>query len=221
MVVLGGHTVNDEEIKFGMAVTGLVHPDRIWRNVGARPGDVLVLTKALGTGILTTAAKHGGRAGIGSRRGGREHAGAECRRVSRAARLRGARLHRRHGLLAARATASRWRTAAACASCSTRTTLPLLPGAAALAQAGQLTGGCRRNRAWLGERVDVAANVPGRSRRDRLRPADVGRSAGGAAGRGGQTRRSPRCTRPGWRSPRSSDAVRGAPRTVPGSCCAA
>ena len=59
VVVLGGHTVNDEEIKFGMAVTGLVHPDRIWRNVGARPGDVLVLTKALGTGILTTAAKHG------------------------------------------------------------------------------------------------------------------------------------------------------------------
>src|SRR5262245_55686489 len=59
VVVLGGHSVADEEIKFGMAVTGLVHPDRIWRNVGARPDDVLVLTKALGTGILTTAAKHG------------------------------------------------------------------------------------------------------------------------------------------------------------------
>ena len=59
VVVLGGHTVNDEEIKFGMAVTGVVHPDRIWRNVGARPGDALVLTKALGTGIVTTARKRG------------------------------------------------------------------------------------------------------------------------------------------------------------------
>src|SRR5262245_37833377 len=59
VVILGGHTFNDEEIKFGMAVTGVVHPERFWRNVGARPGDVLVLTKALGTGIGTTARKHG------------------------------------------------------------------------------------------------------------------------------------------------------------------
>src|SRR2546429_8635275 len=59
VVVLGGHTVIDEEIKFGMAVTGLVHPDRILRNVGARPGDALVLTKALGTGIVATALKRG------------------------------------------------------------------------------------------------------------------------------------------------------------------
>src|SRR5262249_1979210 len=59
VVVLGGHTVIDEEIKFGMAVTGVVHPDRILRNAGARPGDALVLTKSLGTGIVTTALKHG------------------------------------------------------------------------------------------------------------------------------------------------------------------
>jgi selenide,water dikinase len=56
-VVLGGHTVRDAEIKFGMAVTGLVHPDRIWTNASARPGDKLVLTKALGTGFVTTASK--------------------------------------------------------------------------------------------------------------------------------------------------------------------
>src|SRR5262245_6759815 len=59
VVVVGGHTVIDEEIKFGMAVTGLVHPDHILRNVGARPGDALVLTKALGTGIVATALKRG------------------------------------------------------------------------------------------------------------------------------------------------------------------
>jgi selenium donor protein len=57
--ILGGHTVDDLEPKFGMAVTGMVHPDKILRNSTARPGDVLVLTKPLGTGILATALKRG------------------------------------------------------------------------------------------------------------------------------------------------------------------
>jgi selenide, water dikinase len=55
--LLGGHTVQDQEIKFGYAVTGEVHPRRIWVNAGARPGDVLFLTKPLGTGIVATALK--------------------------------------------------------------------------------------------------------------------------------------------------------------------
>ena len=55
--VVGGHTVRDVEIKFGLAVTGTIHPDRILTNATARPGDVLVLTKPLGTGFVTTAAK--------------------------------------------------------------------------------------------------------------------------------------------------------------------
>lgn len=57
VVLLGGHTVKDPEFKFGFAVTGRVHPDRIVRNRGAEPGDVLLLTKPLGTGILSTAIK--------------------------------------------------------------------------------------------------------------------------------------------------------------------
>lgn len=57
--VLGGHSVNDPEIKFGYAVTGTVHPDRIKANAGARPGDALVFTKALGTGVIGTALKRG------------------------------------------------------------------------------------------------------------------------------------------------------------------
>lgn len=57
--VLGGHSVNDEEIKFGYAVTGLIHPDRILANAGAKAGDVLVFTKALGTGVISTALKRG------------------------------------------------------------------------------------------------------------------------------------------------------------------
>jgi selenide,water dikinase len=54
---VGGHTVRDAEIKFGLSVTGLVHPDEVLTNAGARPGDLLVLTKPLGTGFVTTAAK--------------------------------------------------------------------------------------------------------------------------------------------------------------------
>ena len=59
VVLLGGHTVRDREIKFGYAVTGAVAPDRIWTNAGARPGDVLLLTKPIGTGIIGTAIKAG------------------------------------------------------------------------------------------------------------------------------------------------------------------
>ena len=57
--ILGGHSIDDPEPKYGMAVTGLVHPDRVLRNVGARPGDQLLLTKPLGSGIVTTAIKRG------------------------------------------------------------------------------------------------------------------------------------------------------------------
>ena len=56
-VLAGGHSINDEEPKYGMSVTGFVHPDKIWKNAGARPGDLLILTKALGVGILNTAVK--------------------------------------------------------------------------------------------------------------------------------------------------------------------
>ncbi len=56
-VLAGGHTVEGHELLYGMAVTGTVHPDRIWRNAGAREGDALVLSKPLGTGLVTTAAK--------------------------------------------------------------------------------------------------------------------------------------------------------------------
>ncbi len=55
--ILGGHTVRDDEPKYGLAVNGAVHPQRVVRNTGARPGDVLVLTKPLGIGIITTAIK--------------------------------------------------------------------------------------------------------------------------------------------------------------------
>ena len=58
-VILGGHSVSDDEIKFGFAVTGTIHPDRVWTNAGAKTGDLLVLTKRLGTGVVATALKRG------------------------------------------------------------------------------------------------------------------------------------------------------------------
>ena len=55
--VVGGHSIRDDDIKFGYAVTGVINPQRVWRNVGAQPGDVLLLTKAIGTGVISTALK--------------------------------------------------------------------------------------------------------------------------------------------------------------------
>lgn len=57
VLIVGGHSVDDPEPKYGMAVTGVVHPERVVTNAGAQPGDLLVLTKPIGTGIITTAAK--------------------------------------------------------------------------------------------------------------------------------------------------------------------
>jgi len=58
-VLVGGHSIDDKEPKFGLAVTGLVHPDKVRTNAGARPGDRLILTKPIGVGILTTSLKNG------------------------------------------------------------------------------------------------------------------------------------------------------------------
>jgi selenide,water dikinase len=158
VVVVGGHTVIDEEVKFGMAVTGVIHPDRILRNVGAEPGDAIVLTKSLGTGIVTTAVKRGAAA-----------ADALAAAVASMTTLNGAaartlgdfRVHActdvtGFGLLGhayEMASGSGVRIAFAAER------LPLIPGARRLAAEGHLTGGCRRNREWLADKVTVAADV--------------------------------------------------------------
>lgn len=56
-VLVGGHSINDDEPKYGLCVSGFVHPARMWKNTGSRPGDALILTKPLGTGIINTAIK--------------------------------------------------------------------------------------------------------------------------------------------------------------------
>jgi len=59
VVILGGHSIDDQEMKFGYAVTGTIHPERVFTNAGAAPGDVLILTKPIGTGAINTAIKRG------------------------------------------------------------------------------------------------------------------------------------------------------------------
>ena len=56
-VLVGGHTVQDDEPKYGLCVSGFVHPKKIFKNYGCKPGDVLILTKQVGTGIVNTAIK--------------------------------------------------------------------------------------------------------------------------------------------------------------------
>lgn len=158
-VVLGGHTIIDPELKFGMAVTGVVHPDRVIRNVGVRPGDVLVLTKRLGTGIVTTALKQRRasstrvRAAIVSMVTLNRAASEVMRRfpVSAASDVTG------FGLLG---HAFEMASGSGVTLDLHAESLPVLPGAIELANRGALTGGCRRNRAYLAGKVEVAPELP-------------------------------------------------------------
>jgi selenide,water dikinase len=159
VVVLGGHTLVDEEIKYGMAVTGTIHPDRIWRNVGARPDDVLVLTKPLGTAIVTTAVKRGAELPdvLASAVTSMTTLNAAASRA-----LRPLDVHActdvtgfsllGHGYEMAHGSGVRIVVDAG--------SLPLLPHARALAASGISTGGCQRNRDWLADKVEIAPDVP-------------------------------------------------------------
>ena len=159
VVVIGGHSLIDAELKYGMAVTGVIHPDRVIRNVGVKPGDVLVLTKALGTGIITTALKKrkvtpkSTKAAVESMttlnraasRVMREFAVNACSDITG------------YGLLG---------HGQEMASASDVTiefdsrALPILHGAVRLAESGHLTGGCKRNRAYLTDKVAIDPKVP-------------------------------------------------------------
>lgn len=150
--VVGGHSVKDEEIKFGYAVTGVVHPEKVWTNAGARPGDVLVLTKALGTGVISTALK-------------REMARAEDVEASIASMLRlnrteveahgctdvtgfGLMGHAREMALASGVTVEFDSEA-----------LEFLPGALEYAAAGAIPGGLNNNRAFASSCVLVKEGI--------------------------------------------------------------
>ena len=157
-VVIGGHTIIDKELKYGMAVTGVIHPDRVIRNVGVRPGDALVLTKALGTGIISTALK---RRAVS--RESLEAAISSMVTLNRAASevMRQFAVHAcsdvtGFGLLG---HAYEMASGSDVSLSIEAAALPLLDGALELAQQGHLTGGCGRNRDYLRDKVVIGPQI--------------------------------------------------------------
>jgi len=152
-VIAGGHTVDDPEPKFGLAVVGEADPDQLLTNTGFRPGDVLVLTKPLGIGVITTAIKAGtapddvvlGALDCMTR------LNAEAARVALDAGATGATDVTGFGLLGHLGRAVMESGVDAEIDVGA---VPLLEGARALAETGSIPGGSRRNLAWVDERLD-------------------------------------------------------------------
>ena len=157
-VIAGGHTIIDDEPKYGLCAMGLVHPDAVFRKGGAHPGDVLFLTKMLGTGIITTAA--------GRDEGDPVHLAKAVesmttlnRHASHIAREVGA-----HALtdVTGYSLLGHSREIAAASGVCLRiiaAAVPVLPGALEYARRGISTGGAVRNRAFFGPRVNIAPGI--------------------------------------------------------------
>ncbi|GAB4217408.1 MAG: selenide, water dikinase SelD [Roseiflexaceae bacterium] len=147
-VVAGGHTTVDQEPKYGLCVTGTLHPERVLTKAGARPGDVLLLTKPLGTGVITTAHKRGlvapddFAAAVASMLRLNRGAGEQAALLG----LRAATDITGYGLLGHAAEMAR---ASAVGLRIRLAQVPLLPGALGYARGGVLPGGLGRNRAYL------------------------------------------------------------------------
>ena len=155
----GGHTIRDPEPKYGLAVIGAAHPDRLLRKGGAQDGDALVLTKPLGTGLIVSGARQGRTAPEDLARAidrmrSLNRAASEtfvANEVLAATDVTGFGLLG-HGLEMARASGARFAFDAA--------TLPALAGALDLARDGVETGGAAHNRRFVGADLEVGAGVP-------------------------------------------------------------
>jgi selenide,water dikinase len=158
VALMGGHTVDDPEIKFGLSVTGTVAPEYIWSNAGAQVGDVLVLTKPLGVGVITTGIKQG----VASEEA-MQTVITSMRTLNRAARDGAATVgphactdvtgfsllgHLYQMMRSSRMTATVYASQ-----------VPFLTGALDLARQGVGPGGTERNKAYFGEHVSVSASV--------------------------------------------------------------
>ena len=152
--IVGGHTIDDPEPKYGMSVTGMVHPDRILRNSGLRPGDDVILTKPLGVGILTTAIK----SGAASETEAHEAVASMVRLNDIGARLAveagatGATDVTGFGLLG---HLGRMALESKVSVTVEFDAIPFLPGTIAHAVSGVMPGGSRRNLEWGAEFLDA------------------------------------------------------------------
>ena len=152
-VIAGGHTVDDPEPKFGLAVVGEVHPDRMLTNTGFRPGDAIVLTKPLGVGVITTAIKSGTAPVevVDAALDSMTRLNDEAARTAVASGASGATDVTGFGLLGHLGRAAMESGIDVAVDVAA---VPLLPGTRELADAGSMPGGSRRNLEWADERLD-------------------------------------------------------------------
>jgi selenide, water dikinase len=150
----GGHTIDDPEPKFGLSVVGEVHPQRLLRNSGLRDGDALVLTKALGTGVISTAAKadRAEAVAVEAMVASMCRPNAEAATVALEAGATGATDVTGFGLLGHLAQMARVSGVDVTLDADA---VPLLPHVRNLAAAGYLPGGSRRNLDWVRDRLDT------------------------------------------------------------------
>ena len=174
--VIGGHSVRNDDIQFGYAVTGVVDPLRIWRNVGSQTNDALLLTKALGTGVISTALKND--------RVARDTLDASIASMLQLNRDAAAALHELEakgnsryihavtdvtgfGLLGHAREMALGNTASGIPAVSLEiqhASVPLLTGALQAAREGMIPGGLRNNRDFLGDCVSFAPSIPEENR---------------------------------------------------------
>ncbi len=158
VVVIGGHSVDDKEMKFGYAVTGIIHPDRVVTNAGAKVGDVLILTKPIGTGAINTAIKRG--------KASKETEAAAIRAMTTSAAKASTAMQKvganactdvtgfgllGHAFELAKASDVTLEIASA--------SVPLLPDVLELISQGMLTRGDKNNRVYVGETVKMGPAV--------------------------------------------------------------
>ena len=180
--IAGGHTIQDKEPKYGLAVTGLVHPDRILTKGGARPGDALVLTKPLGTGTITTALKRGlvAPAHLDAAIASMMRLNRAASQAAQAAGARSATDITGFGLIG---HASEMAEAAGVRFRIRFDALPWLPGALGYAEAWVFAGGAHNNHAFYNPLVTYTLACARLAGNAAARSADVRRAAGCCADR--------------------------------------
>jgi len=153
-VIIGGHSIIDEEIKYGMAVTGVIHPDKIFRNVGVQAGDALVLTKPLGTGIVTTALKKGkaSQESVDEAVQAMTTLNAAASVIMRQFAVHACSDITGFGILG---HALGMASGSGVTMVLESARLPVIQHAARLAEKGYITGGCKRNRDYLKDKITI------------------------------------------------------------------
>jgi selenide,water dikinase len=158
VTLIGGHSVDNEQIMFGYAVTGVIDPNKVATNSGARPGDVVILTKPVGTGVISTGIKKG-RASDAVVAGSVETMLTPGKHAAEAMREFGVKAAT--DITGFALLGHAWEMA-----CASKVTIqlnagsvPLLTGALDLAAAGMLTSGDKTNREYIGAEVDIAPSV--------------------------------------------------------------